>query len=310
MQGIVFQFDARQVAPQLGFEPWEAGWYKLVIEKTNLKAARDPNNGFLECAVKCIEGPKMGQVSFMRFNIRNSNVQAVEIAQKQLSALCHVTNVYNVAAQDIVDNAAPMLHGIPFWAHCTIQEQKDNDGKPTGQKSNNWNMWKDVNGNAPGKAGGGPMIAGGQPQGGGAGQPGGFQPQGGQPGGFQPGTGGAGPGPGAAVGSPQPQGQSGWGGQPQGGQGGGQPASGPQYNAGQAGQGGAWGQPGQQGGQPQGGQPQGGAPQGGQPQGGGWGGPQNNAGNAGGPPPGNTWQQNAPGNGAPQGGAAPWGNRG
>lgn len=168
MNQPLFTFDARTIAPAIGFENWLPGWYPLRIVKSNLKTTQDGEGGYIELTVEALDGPMRGQLNWIRLNTRNKNAQTVEIAQKTLSAICHVTNVHNIAGFQVDDAAVPMLHNIPFQALCVITKNKD-----TGRESNNWNAFKDMQGNQPGKSGGGPMN---QPGPGTVQQPG--QPQG------------------------------------------------------------------------------------------------------------------------------------
>lgn len=144
----MFVFDARTVTPSVGFEPWPDGWYKFRVLRTNCKTTSAGDGGYLQCDVECLEGPNQGKINFLRFNIINKNEQTMDIARKQLSALCHVTGVFNIQAnpQGPDDNHCPMLHNIPFQGRATLSDNK------TG---NNFQAFKDINGNEPGKAGSG-----------------------------------------------------------------------------------------------------------------------------------------------------------
>lgn len=244
---VALNFNAQQFDPRYGGGGGlPAGKYKGVIVNTVSSENKDRTGGYLALELTPIEGPLAGTKHTDRLNLWHQNPQTVEIANKQLSAYCHVLGVFQVADSQ-------QLCNIPFVFE--IGPQKDNP-----QFTQVVAIY-DVNGNEPGKAGAGPQPGAGaapqgQPQGGfppagGAPQGGGFPPQGGQPqGGFPPAGGAPQGGFPPQGGAPQQGNGQGWG-QPQGGapqQGGGFPP---------------------QGGQPQGGfPPAGGAPQGGAP--GGW----------------------------------------
>lgn len=239
---VALNFNAQQFDPRYGGGGGlPAGKYKGVIVNTVSSENKDRTGGYLALELTPVEGPLAGSKHTDRLNLWHSNPQTVEIANKQLSAYCHVLGVFQVADSQ-------QLCNIPFIFE--IGPQKDNP-----QFTQVVAIY-DVNGNEPGKAGSGPQPGAGaapqgQPQGGfppaggapqgAAPQGGGFPPAGGQPqGGFSP-----------AGGAPPAGNGQGWG-QPQGGA--------PQQPQG--------GFP-PQGGQPQGGfPPAGGAPQGGAP--GGW----------------------------------------
>lgn len=289
---VQINFDANQVAPNTGYEPLPEGWYNVAIDASEVKPTRDGEGAYLQLTAKVIDGPHTGKPVFIRLNIQNKNQQAVDIAYGELSAICHVTGVYQVADSS-------QLHGIPFQVRVTVRTSKDENGNAS--QSNDVKGYKDAAGNEPGKSGGAAQGGGqpsnfggqsqgqGQPQNNGApqgqggwggqpqGQPQGNPAQGGNPawGGQPQGNPQGQPDPNAGQGQPQNGGNPAWGqGQPQG-----DPNAGQQPPQGQGGNGApAWG-----GGQPAQGAQQ---PQG-QPQG------QGNAG----------WTQ---GGGNPQGGA-PWG---
>lgn len=296
---VAFAFNAAQHTPQYGGggglpanEDGTARRYKVVIVESSQENVEKNGmvvGGYLGFTLTPVEGPLAGVKHTDRLNLHNTNPKTVEIANKQLSAYCHVLNKHQF-------NDTAELHNIPFFVDIGLQKD------PNPNKYTEVKAIFDINGNEPGKAGSGPAPQQQQqpniPQ-----QPaGGVVAQGGQQGWGQP-QGAGQPQQGGNFGGPQPDPNAGFnggfagGGQPQ--QGAGQPAidnnvpmpGGPQGGQPQQG----WGQQGgaaPQGQQGQGGwgQPQGGAPQGqpqGQPQQGGW-------------------QQN----GAPQGGGGPaWGQR-
>jgi hypothetical protein len=216
--GFAFQFDARQVAPISGFEPWPDGWYPVVIKSSEPKPTQDGNGSYLNFVIEALDGPMRGKVNFIRLNVRNQNAKAVEMAYGQLSAICHVTGV--IPMQNTSE-----LEGKPFMALATTNKNPE-----TGQVGNNFNAFKDMQGNLPGKHGGVPMQQGvgfGAPQGQqgfgapqGAPQAQGFGPQPPQGFGPQPGAtpngmmGAPQPAPGQGFGAPQGQAPGGFGPQP------------------------------------------------------------------------------------------------
>jgi hypothetical protein len=153
MQG--WSFDARTINPENAFGggAFPEGWYKVRISKSNIKPTNsDPqNSGKLELQCEVIEGGMQGRVYYWNLNVFNKNPQAVEIAYKQLAALCAVTGQYQVSAQQGVDTAVPMLHNIPFYLQLVVVPGQ------TGP-INNVKGIRDINGNEPGKTGSGPPM--------------------------------------------------------------------------------------------------------------------------------------------------------
>ena len=256
MAQLIQPFNANNFDPTQGVGGLPIGRHPVVVDSSEVKANKANDGGYLQLNLKVIDGPQAGTVGAYRLNLYHSNPQTVEIANRQLSAISHVTGVYMI--QD-----SAQLHNIPF----VIEVGPQKDAQYTEVKK-----VFDINGNEPGKA----------PQGGGAAQPqnnGGFggqqqQPNNGQQGGQQ------------GAGWQQPGGNQGQQGGQQGGQGGGwqPPADNGQQQQPPANGGGAWG--GQAGAaQPQGGgfQPPAGGQQ--QPQGGGQAGGWQQGANAGGAAP-------------------------
>lgn len=221
---LIQAFNAQQYDPTQGVGSLPIGKHPVIVESSEVKANKANDGGYLQLNLRIIDGPQQGTTGAYRLNLYHSNQQTVEIAHRQLSAICHVIGVFQVTDSS-------QLHNLPFLIEVGPQK---NDPQYTEVKK-----VFDMNGNEPGKAGAGAAAAQpqqqqpqGQPNGAWGGAPQGGQPQ-------QP----------AQQPVQQPQGGAAWGGQPAQNpapQGGGQPAWG--------------GQPAQQpGGWQQGGQPAGGA---------------------------------------------------
>lgn len=129
-------FDARQVEPASFAPPPPMADYHVRISESEAKPTKDNTGGYLQLILEILDpGPYQGRKIQYNLNIFNASVQTVEIAYRQLSAVCHVCNVFHI--QD-----TRQLHNIPFIA--TIGPQKDNP-----QYSNVFGV-KDINGAIPG----------------------------------------------------------------------------------------------------------------------------------------------------------------
>lgn len=154
MAQLIQPFNAQQFDPTQGVGGLPIGRHPVVIDSSEVKANSKNDGGYLQLNLKVIDGPQQGTMGAYRLNLYNANQQAVEIAHRQFSAVCHVTGVYNV--QD-----SGQLHNIPFVIEVGPQK---NDPQYTEVKK-----VFDINGNEPGQAGAGAANA--QPQGQGQGQP-------------------------------------------------------------------------------------------------------------------------------------------
>ena len=235
MAQLLQAFNAQQYDPTQGVGGLPVGKHPVIVESSEVKANSKNDGGYLQLNLKIIDGPSAGSVGAYRLNLYHQNQQTVEIAHRQLSAVCHVVGVFNV--QD-----TQQLHNIPFIVEVDFQKGEEARQKGYTEVKRVF----DINGNEPGKAGQGQPAA--QPQGG-FGQPA-----------QQPGAWGGQPAQQPAQQPQQPQGGAAWGQPAQ--QPAQQPATAPAGNGAPA-----WGQPQQPAQQPAQ-QPQGNAPAWGQQQGG------------------------------------------
>lgn len=92
-------FDASTVAPQQPMEAIPGGWYNAEITDGEVKASGDGTGIRMELEWTALDGPYKGRKVWDGLNIQNNSVKAQEIAQQQLSAICHATGV--IRLQDV-----------------------------------------------------------------------------------------------------------------------------------------------------------------------------------------------------------------
>ena len=115
MNGNLSGFNAAEVEPQQGsFEPIPAGWYTAMITDSEFKSTKSGNGEYLQLRLDVIEGEYENRVLFDRLNLNNPNQTAVEIAQRQLSAICRAVGV--MTPQDSHD-----LHDRPLRVKVKIR---------------------------------------------------------------------------------------------------------------------------------------------------------------------------------------------
>lgn len=91
-------FDASQVTPNVALEAKPAGWYPCMMTASEMKPTKDGTGAYLECEFTILAPAEYADQKFFdRLNLQNNNPQAVEIAYKTLSAICHATGVIQVA---------------------------------------------------------------------------------------------------------------------------------------------------------------------------------------------------------------------
>jgi hypothetical protein len=127
-------FDARQVQPDQGMPTHPVGKFPAAITNTSIDANKENTGGYLAVEFTTPAGKIVG-----RYNLWNTNPQAVEIAQKQLSALCHATGIFQISYA----NEGRELMNAQLQIEVTKQPKSDYT-----QVSRVY----DVHGNEPGKA--------------------------------------------------------------------------------------------------------------------------------------------------------------
>lgn len=138
-------FDATSVAPADDFSPLPPGDYTAVITESEMKPTKRGDGSFLALTFEITEGPSKGRKVWTNLNLRNPNPKAVEIAQRELSAICHATGQLRV-------NDSQELHYKPMVIRVDIEAQEGYSPR------NNIKAYKPASANA---AGGSPF---GQPQ--------------------------------------------------------------------------------------------------------------------------------------------------
>jgi len=115
-------FDASTVAPAGTRTLIPAGRYKAHVLRTDLLDNKAQTGKFLWYEIEIIEGEFQGCTLEARMNIVNPNQQAMDIAQRELSALCHATGEMNVSDTD-------QFIGKPF---CLVVKVKPAVMEPDG----------------------------------------------------------------------------------------------------------------------------------------------------------------------------------
>jgi hypothetical protein len=109
-------FDASSVDPRHAYGQLPAGIYRVQIVESDLRITKDGWGKYVYLVMDVLEGDQAGRKIFERLNLVNKNPAAVEIAQRQLSGICHATG------QMQVENSE-QLHFIPF--EMMIEKKRD-----------------------------------------------------------------------------------------------------------------------------------------------------------------------------------------
>lgn len=140
-----FSFDAKKVAPatvggtQLPVSEAD-GWPVQIIKAEIVPTKAGDGSAMIVFTLEILDGEHAGSTGAYRINKFSSNEKAVEIADRQLSALCWVTGFLNPTAQTL-----NTFCGIPFRAVVGLQKNLKEGENYTEVKG-----VKDINGDNPG----------------------------------------------------------------------------------------------------------------------------------------------------------------
>jgi hypothetical protein len=111
-------FNASEVpTQQSGYEPRPAGDYTMQVVNSDMRTTKSGTGQYLWLEFDILSGPVRGKY-FERLNLFNDNAKAVEIANRQLSAICNAVGL--VALQD-----SEQLHMKPLKVVLKVSESKD-----------------------------------------------------------------------------------------------------------------------------------------------------------------------------------------
>ena len=109
-----YNFNAEEVEPSSSFDPIPAGWYQAIISNSEMKATRDGYGEYLSLTLQIIEGQYENRLVFARLNLKNANDKAVDIARKDLAAICRAVGVMSPQASE-------ELHDIPLMIKVKVR---------------------------------------------------------------------------------------------------------------------------------------------------------------------------------------------
>ena len=134
-------FNPMQHDPtQTGGGGFPVGKHPVIIKSAELKPTQAGDGGLVEFQLEIIDGPARGTTGAYRLNLYNKSEKAARIAHSQLSALCHVTQQFQLGADG---TQLSVLFNIPFVIEVGMQ--KGDEGYTEVKKV------FDMAGNEPGK---------------------------------------------------------------------------------------------------------------------------------------------------------------
>jgi len=120
----VLNFDATKVEPaglsqQLPVS--DSNGHLVMIAESEMKENKNKDGGYLELMLTILDGPHKGESGAYRLNLFHNNPKTVEIAYRQLSAVCHAVGLLQVAD-------STQLHNLPFRAVVGLQKGDNPEG--------------------------------------------------------------------------------------------------------------------------------------------------------------------------------------
>lgn len=147
------QFNANAIDPHQGggVNQFPVGKHPVIIIGSQIKGNKDQTGGYIEFELQATAGPAQGSTMPMRLNVYNASEKARQIAEGQLSALCHAVGQFMITDTQ-------QLHQLPFVVDVTAQsltpEQQEKQAR--GEQVTPFTQVRkilDIQGNEP-KAGG------------------------------------------------------------------------------------------------------------------------------------------------------------
>ncbi|MBA3546304.1 MAG: DUF669 domain-containing protein [Planctomycetes bacterium] len=118
-------FDAHVIEPAVAHDTLPAGKYLVAIGSSLMKPTKNGVGSYLEIEYQVLDGEHKGRKLWSRHNLEHPNQQTVEIARKELSAVCRAVGV--MTPKDSAE-----LHNLPLTVMVKIKKRADN-GEPTNE---------------------------------------------------------------------------------------------------------------------------------------------------------------------------------
>lgn len=122
-------FDPSSVEPARDYVPLPSGDYVAQIIDSDFKPTKAGNANYLELTFKVLDGPAKGQLVWARLNLDNPNAQAVEIAQRELAAICAAAGITQAITDSVALHNRPMVIRVEFVPAGGRMQRDGNDVK-------------------------------------------------------------------------------------------------------------------------------------------------------------------------------------
>lgn len=115
-------FDANTVEPA-DFSALPTGDYPVIISNSELRYTKNGSGQYLMLAFQVVDGPRKGRYIWHNLNLQNQNPKAEEIAQRELSAICHATGRMRISDSEDLHNIPHLIHVVYIPAKGEFPEK-------------------------------------------------------------------------------------------------------------------------------------------------------------------------------------------
>lgn len=132
-------FDASQVEPSTSYDLLPAGTYTAMITASEMKPTKAGGER-LNLTFQIVEGEHQGRLVWSGLNLKNANEQAVQIAMRELSAICRAVGV-------LTPKSSSELHDKPLRIKVKVRPAQNGY-----DASNEVSGYEALSGSAPAQA--------------------------------------------------------------------------------------------------------------------------------------------------------------
>ena len=120
-QALGGAFDANNVEPSAPIEVLPPGKYPAQMVKSEMKENKKGTGYNLDMEFEIIDGPAQGRKLWDSLSLVNPSTQAVEIAQRQLSAICHAVGRLQVSDSEEL-HFKPLMVSVKMIPAGTVEK--------------------------------------------------------------------------------------------------------------------------------------------------------------------------------------------
>lgn len=119
-----YSFDASNINPAADFDPLPDGEYPVIIIDSAFEPMKNGSGTSLKLTLQVIDGNFKDRLLWSRLSLQHTSEKAQDIAQRQLSAICHAVNVLQLSDTVQLHNR-PLIAKVKFIAATSEYKAKN-----------------------------------------------------------------------------------------------------------------------------------------------------------------------------------------